>query len=516
MAPIAEVACSVVLEQVMASARSGSETRSGTPTQLSPRVSDADEHDEETQPPSRRRWGSVKTWVFAHLLASTFARVSLTRRSSLSCGKDCQQQHSELDDDDTATLPSSSSSSSSSLASMVNSTQASMSPPSLPSECPATSTTSKGCNDWDVSYKSLPRMGSCKQLSVTESSNQDGDANLVFDLVRVIGSGSFGTVLLSRLANRPERLFAIKMVPKCKLRCDSTDVDVQRLLTERLVLSDIDHPFITKLYCAFESERSVNFVMEYCAGGDMYFLVEKFPKNRLPELLVVFYAASIALALNYLHQRGILYRDLKPENVLLDSQGFVRLADFGFARQGVASGTQPCKTFCGSADYIAPEVIAGKGYGAAADMWSFGCVLFELLTGFPPFYCPKDRTKLFYKIEHSEPKFPSHFSVEAKDLLTKLLTKDPLERLGGGPDGMRDLFAHPFFASVDWYQLSTKQVVPPHCPRLSGPMDTSNFEQQFTTQHVTGTVVFKECEPADGEEKLFDGFDWCTDSNEFQ
>ncbi|KAJ0393260.1 hypothetical protein P43SY_008259 [Pythium insidiosum] len=462
-----------------------------TPTQLSPRVSEGDDGD-EAQPPSRRRWGSVKTWVFAHLLASTFARVSLTRRSSLSCGTECPQQHDD-EDDDTTTLPSSSCSSSS-----LSSTSS-----------------SKGCNDWDVSYKSLPKMGSCKQLSVPAASNQD-DTNLVFDLVRVIGSGSFGTVLLSRLANRPERLFAIKMVPKCKLRRGSTDVDVQRLLTERLVLSDIDHPFITKLYCAFESERSVNFVMEYCAGGDMYFLVEKFPKNRLPEPLVVFYAASIALALNYLHQRGVLYRDLKPENVLLDSQGFVRLADFGFARRGVVAGTQPCKTFCGSADYIAPEVIAGKGYGAAADMWSFGCVLFELLTGFPPFYSPKDRTKLFYKIENSEPTFPSHFSCEARDLLTKLLAKNPLERLGGGPDGMQDLFSHPFFESVDWYQLSTKQVVPPHSPRLSGPMDTSNFEQQFTTQHVTGSVVFKESSPEDGDEKLFEGFDWCTNANEFQ
>lgn len=330
----------------------------------------------------------------------------------------------------------------------------------------------------------------------------------------MIGSGSYGTVLLSRLRENPQRLFAVKMVPKCKLRADTEGKDSCRIQTEKNVLAAVDHPFITKLYCAFETEKSVNFVMEYCAGGDMYFLLEKFKQNRLPESLVVFYAASIALALNYLHQHGIQYRDLKPENILIDHHGFIRLADFGFAKEGMDFDSDKCKTFCGSADYIAPEVLAGKGYGLAADLWSFGCVIYELLTGFPPFYCPRDRSMLFRKIEQVEPSFPTHFSPEVCDLLSKLLIKDPKERLGNGPIGMKDVFAHPFFASIDWYQLSTKQVVPPHVPKLSSASDTSNFETQFTTQHVDGSIVYEERDQQHCSD-LFGDFDWCASDKAF-
>ncbi|TMW55053.1 hypothetical protein Poli38472_013815 [Pythium oligandrum] len=439
---------------------------------------------------SRRRWGSVKTWVFGHLLASSFARVSLNGRDSLE--SNCSQLEKAITD--SAVTVSASSSTSSSF---------------VGPSSPTASGTVTGCNDWDVCYKSLNMPSqSCNQKTVVTP----GTTRCEFDILRIIGSGSYGTVVLSCLREKPSRLFAIKMVPKCKVGRDRTDRETCRLLTEKNVLAAVDHPFITKLYCTFETEQSLNFVMEYCAGGDMYFLLEKFAKNRLPERLVVFYAASIALALNYLHQRGILYRDLKPENILVDRQGFVRLADFGFARENMGLNEQTCKTFCGSADYIAPEVISGAGYGAAADLWSFGCVMYELLMGLPPFYCPNDRAMLFRKIERSHPSFPSHVSPEASDLITKLLHKDANQRLGNGPNGMRDVFSHPFFASVDWYQLSTKQVVPPFVPQLIGAMDTSYFEDQYTQQHVDGSVRF-EGRPA--EKNLFEDFDWCTNDEAF-
>lgn len=442
--------------------------------------------------PSRKRWGSVKTWMFGHILASSFAKVSLEHPTAADAG---------------AKSPS---------------RQANAAP-----RCAA------GKNDWDCCYDSVKATVSTSSSSSTLCDDVETDesevrsssdlARHVFDIVKVIGSGSYGTVLLSRLRESPDKLFAIKVVHKCKIAQNCSDKETQRLLTEKQVLCSISHPFITKLFCSFETNESLNFVMEYCPGGDLYFLLEKFAKNRLPEPHVVFYAASIALALNYLHQHGVVYRDLKPENILLDRDGFLRLADFGFAREEMKKTEQSCKTFCGSADYIAPEVVRGSGYGMAADLWSFGCVVYELLTGFPPFYSPKDRSLLFRKIECAELSFPSHLSAEACDLLSGLLHKSADKRLGNGPTGMKDVFAHPFFSSIDWYLLSTKQVVPPLVPKIANPLDTSNFEDHFTSQHVGGHLVYEEYEPhcqpeqRQCQSQYFEDFDWCcTEAAQFR
>lgn len=449
--------------------------------------------------PSRQRWGSVKTWMFGQMLASSFAKVSLesnadAKKEPVSTGKndwDICYGGGDFGSNNSDCKPTVSASSSSSTL----------------------------CADVEAEKSDADDLNSSRSMCASDNLTRH-----VFDIVRVIGSGSYGTVVLSRLRDCPdEKLFAIKVVDKRKLSLQNHfNRDTQRLLTEKQVLCTIDHPFVTKLFCSFETDESLNFVMEYCPGGDMYFLLEKFAKNRLPESHVVFYAASIALALNYLHQHGILYRDLKPENILLDKDGFIRLADFGFAREQMKKSEQNCTTFCGSADYIAPEVVRGSGYGMAADLWSFGCVVYELLTGFPPFYCPKDRSLLFRKIERSEPSFPPHLSPEVCDLLAGLLHKDASQRLGNrSPNGMEDLFAHPFFASIDWYQLSTKQVVPPLVPKMSGPLDTSNFEDQFTLQQVDGHLMYEEYEPhchpdqRQCQSQYFEDFDWCTDADHF-
>lgn len=446
---------------------------------------DADDKKQE-RTPTRHRWGSVKSWMFNQLLASTFARISLETSS-----------------------------------------------------CPETEEEPSSNNDWDCSYAKLKPCVSASSSSSTLYADADEDDHaellqtpLVFDIVRVIGSGSYGTVVLSRLQQCPDLLFAIKVIHKRKF-ADCSERDAQRLLTEKNVLCALDHPFITKLFCSFETKESLNFVMEYCAGGDMYFLLEKFPMNRLPESYVVFYAASIALALNYMHHRGVVYRDLKPENILLDKDGFLRLADFGFAREQIGRHDQSCMTFCGSADYIAPEVVRGQGYGMAADLWSFGCVIYELLTGFPPFYCPKDRSMLFHKIEREQVTFPSHFSRPVCDLLSGLLQKDASKRLGNGPHGMDDVFTHPFFASIDWYLLSTKQAVPPMTPKVSGATDTSNFESQFTRQRAEGQLIYDPLQSVQhggagipihenfGHQQHsdrfgFEDFDWCADVSNFR
>ncbi|KAI9920535.1 hypothetical protein PsorP6_015782 [Peronosclerospora sorghi] len=365
----------------------------------------------------------------------------------------------------------------------------------------------------------MDQITSLKEIMLTEDRILSRDPRqYVFDIIRIIGSGSYGTVRLCRLRTCPTRLFAVKVIFKSKphsknglVRDSSATREAKRLLAEKNVLCTVNHPFITKMYCSFQTSVALHFVLEYCPGGHMYFLLEKVANHRLPKDHVVFYAASIALALRYLHERGILYRDLKPENILLDEAGFVRLADFGLAREQIHRSDQSCTSFCGSADYMAPEVVRGNGYGLAADLWSFGCFVYEFLTGFAPFYSPDDRALLFRKICEAEPHCPSYFSPERCDRLSGLLHKETSQHLGNGPNGMQDICDHPFFANMSWHRLEAKHVTPPIIPKLASELDTSNFEDQFTSQHVEGNLVYDEQEQKHsdcGKEENQSDFQW--------
>lgn len=475
MAPIAD-ACK----------RNAAERRVSWPTVRTPKAKAALDN---------KKWGSVKTWTFAQLLASSFAKVKL--EDAPQAKEDRKAGNNDWDCCYSGLKPT---------------------PPPIS----ASSSSSTLVSDLEMHQRhSLEEF-----LHHEETVAEEDPTRYVFDIVRIIGSGSYGTVLLCRLRECPSRLFAVKVVYKSKLGSidglggdRNASREARRLLTEKKVLCAVDHPFITKMFCSFETPDALNFVLEYCPGGDMYFLLEKFVKNRLPEDHVLFYAASIALALRYLRERGILYRDLKPENILLDEAGFIRLADFGFARQEMRGSDQSCKSFCGSADYIAPEVVRGDGYGLAADLWSFGCVVYELLTGYPPFYSPHDRALLFSKIEQAQPSFPTHFSPDLCSFLSGLLHKEADQRLGNGPHGMQEVFDHPYFANISWERLEAKQVVPPIIPTLAGELDTSNFEEQFTSQQVEGHLVYEEREPQGAEEEdhfYFRDFDWCADPSHFQ
>uniref|UniRef100_A0AAV1VLS1 AGC protein kinase n=1 Tax=Peronospora matthiolae TaxID=2874970 RepID=A0AAV1VLS1_9STRA len=491
---------------------------------------------------------SVKTWTFAQLLASSFAKASL---------KDEDEDEDPVAVTSERTLKKNDERSKGGVESNDWDCSYSCLQPVASARTTSSSVEGPHTTDWDCPYNRpkpaalRPRVSASSSSSTLlldaaelghsidellddiETADERTEEEVtgcraltrhVFDIVRIIGSGTYGTVLLCRLRACPDRLFAVKVVYKSKLGSfNGLDGDgnptreAKRLLTEKEVLCSVDHPFIIKMFCSFETPDALNFVLEYCHGGDMYFLLEKCPHNRLAEDHVLFYAASIALALHYLHGRGILYRDLKPENILLDEAGFVRLADFGFAREHVHRLDQNCSSFCGSADYVAPEVIRGDGYGLAADLWSFGCVVYELLTGYPPFYSPRDRASLFRKINEEEPRFSDRFSPELCDFLSGLLHKDVCQRLGNGPNGMQDIFDHPFFASISWNRLETKRVKPPIVPKLASKLDTSNFEDQFTLQQVKGHLEYKEPGPRDTENQLFLGeFDWCADASHFQ
>ncbi len=170
---------------------------------------------------------------------------------------------------------------------------------------------------------------------------------------------------------------------------------VERTKIERRVLGYVDHPFLMKLQYAFQTGRKLYLVLDYCPGGELFFHLSRF--KRFPESVVRFYSAELVLALQHLHDSGIIYRDIKPENILLDRDGHLKLGDFGLAKDGINQATSGAQSVCGTPEYMAPEVISKAGHGTAVDWWGLGMLMYEMLTGLPPWYT-KDRQKLFERL----------------------------------------------------------------------------------------------------------------------
>ncbi|DAZ95461.1 TPA: hypothetical protein N0F65_002146 [Lagenidium giganteum] len=298
-----------------------------------------------------------------------------------------------------------------------------------------------------------------------------------FIMIKVIGKGSFGKVLLVRKRDTG-LVFAMKVLRKENIIKRN---QVEHTRTERHVLGYVRHPFIVGLNYAFQTSDKLYFVLDYCAGGELFFHLGKV--QRFPEPRARFYAAEITLAIEYVHNLDIIYRDLKPENVLLDENGHIRLTDFGLSKEGIQDDFSGANSFCGTPEYLAPEILNRSGHGRAVDWWSLGALLYEMLTGLPPFYC-RDRDRLFEKIRKGDLTFPKYLSAEAKDLLGKLLERDPTKRLGTGPDDAGEIKNHPFFREIQWDALALGHIPPPWRPTFSGALDTSQFDREFTEMPV--------------------------------
>lgn len=293
-----------------------------------------------------------------------------------------------------------------------------------------------------------------------------------FDVLRMIGKGSFGKVLLVRKKNTSQ-LFAVKILSKPIL---VRKQQVEHTRTERRVLASITHPFVVCLHYAFQTKDKLYFVLDYCPGGDLFFHLSRC--GCFPEAMVKFYAAEIVLALIHLHEQGIVYRDLKPENIMLDVDGHVKLADFGLAKEGITSELNGTYTMCGTPEYLPPEILNRAGHGTAVDWWNLGMVVYEMLTGRPPWYT-QDRHELFNRLREAELEFPDGLSAEAMDLIQGLLTRDPAKRLGA--IDAREITYHPFFGEIDWNLLYLRQVEPLYRPcQYTDPIDAANFEEEFT------------------------------------
>lgn len=273
-------------------------------------------------------------------------------------------------------------------------------------------------------------------------------------------------------------MFALKVLRKDNIIKRN---QVEHTKTERSVLGYVKHPFIVGMNMAFQSRDKLYFVLDYCAGGELFFHLSKV--GLFSEVRTRFYAAEIISAISYVHSLDIIYRDLKPENVLLDADGHIRLTDFGLSKEGISNSSSGANSFCGTPEYLAPEILNRQGHGRAVDWWSLGALSYEMLTGLPPFYC-QDRERLFEKIRKSELSYPASVSSNAKNLLRGLLTKDPNKRLGSGPKDADEIKPHQFFASIDWDKLSRGEVTPPWKPKITGNHDTSQFDKEFTSMPI--------------------------------
>lgn len=246
--------------------------------------------------------------------------------------------------------------------------------------------------------------------------------------------------------------------------------------------------------------------MDYCGGGELFFWLKK--DRRFSQQKARLFAAEIILALQALHSHDIIYRDLKPENILLDLEGHIRLTDFGLSKEAVsgAGANGGTKTFCGTPEYLAPEILENKGHGKAVDWWSLGTLIYEMLTGLPPFY-DQNMQRMYDKILNAPLRFPSFMSAEAKDLLTGLLTRKVGDRLGSGPTDAEEIKAHPFFKGIDWEAVARKEIIPEFKPpnRL-GSIDTSNFDVEFTAEKPVDSVVTTTMSETQRNKAQFPGF----------
>ncbi|XP_034124568.1 putative protein kinase C delta type homolog isoform X6 [Drosophila guanche] len=319
-----------------------------------------------------------------------------------------------------------------------------------------------------------------------------------FHFLAVLGKGSFGKVLLAELRDTTY-YYAIKCLKKDVVLEDD---DVDSTLIERKVLAlGTKHPYLCHLFCTFQTESHLFFVMEYLNGGDLMFHIQE--SGRFSEERARFYGAEIISGLKFLHKKGIIYRDLKLDNVLLDYEGHVRIADFGMCKLQIYLD-KTADSFCGTPDYMAPEIIKGEKYNQNVDWWSFGVLLYEMLIGQSPFSgCDED--ELFWSICNEIPWFPVYISAEATGILKGLLEKDYAKRIGSQYSPAGDIAEHIFFRPIDWNLLERRQIEPPFKPQVKHPLDTQYFDRVFTRERVRLTPIDKEI-LASMDQKQFHGF----------
>ncbi|KAK8826808.1 protein kinase 2 [Blastocystis sp. ATCC 50177/Nand II] len=300
-----------------------------------------------------------------------------------------------------------------------------------------------------------------------------------FELLKTVGQGSFGKVFQVRMKENG-KIYAMKVLNKQRVM---ELKQYEHTLAERRIMEDISHPFLVCLRYAFQSQSKLYLVMDFFNGGELfhYLSMGRFSENRAK-----FYAAEIAMGIGHLHDHNIVYRDLKPENLILDSEGHIRITDFGLSKKGVEGDT--AHSLCGTPEYLAPEIIRKMPYGKSVDWWSLGILIYEMINGLPPFY-DTNRKLMYHRILTASVAKTPYMSPEAFDIVYKLLQRDPKARLGY--NGFAEIQSHPWFRDINWDALYKKEIVPPFRPTVKDEESTEQIDSEFTNivPAVTPTPV---------------------------
>ena len=300
-----------------------------------------------------------------------------------------------------------------------------------------------------------------------------------FEPLKLLGTGTFGRVLLVRFKSN-NQLYAMKILMKSRIKSTHQE---EHTKAERDLMVQIDNPFLLNIKFAFQDETKLYIVSNFMQGGDMFYHLHF--ESKFSEKKAKFYLIEIILGLEYLHKNNMIYRDLKPENILMDSTGHIKLSDFGLSKI-LSDNDEKAFTLCGTPQYLAPEIMKEEGYNKNVDWWSLGCFFYEMITGFLPFYIPKDY--LNEKVYEQKVIFPSGINPLAIKFIKELLVVDPNNRLGNGVNGVENIKSHEYFKDVDWNKYYNKEIEPPFIPKLDSDEDLKYFDKMFTDEPVDSPV----------------------------
>jgi classical protein kinase C/novel protein kinase C epsilon type len=304
-----------------------------------------------------------------------------------------------------------------------------------------------------------------------------------FNFLAVLGKGNFGKVMLAE-TKITKQLYAIKMLKKESIIQNN---EVESIHSEKrvfLIAKKERHPFLYSLHACFQTETRIYFVLEYISGGDLMLHIQR---GQFGIKRTQFYAAEVCLALKYFHENGVIYRDLKLDNILLTLDGHIKLADFGLCKENMWFGSTT-STFCGTPEFMAPEIVLEKEYGRAVDWWAFGVLIYQMLLQQSP-YRGEDEGEIYDAILTDEPLYPIYMPQDSVSILRKLLTRQPELRLGSGPTDAQEIMSHAFFRNVNWDDAYHKRIPVPYLPTVTSREDISNFDSEFTSAMPVLTPV---------------------------
>uniref|UniRef100_A0AAQ5Z5S8 protein kinase C n=1 Tax=Amphiprion ocellaris TaxID=80972 RepID=A0AAQ5Z5S8_AMPOC len=357
-----------------------------------------------------------------------------------------------------------------------------------------------GSNSGPTSSSTSPQL--YMSTFVLSCRRDDGLQMEDFKCISVLGRGHFGKVLLAEY-KKSGKLYAIKALKKGDI---VTRDEVDSLMCEKKIFEVINgtrHPFLVNLYGCFQTADHVCFVMAYSPGGD---LMTHIHTSIFTEKQTQFYSSCVLLGLEFLHQNKIVYRDLKLDNLLMDADGFVRIADFGLCKEGMGHGDRT-STFCGTPEFLAPEVLIDNNYTRSVDWWGLGVLIYEMLVGESPFP-GDDEEEVFDSIVNDDVRYPRFLSPESVSLIQKLLQKNPEMRLGAGEEDALEIKRHKFFQGIDWDALLAKKLKPPFLPVIRAPQDVSNFDKEFTRLKPVLTLPRTPCILTAEQQEIFADFDF--------